>query len=408
LILATFAVFAQESAEEPSLFVTESTYYRVYSEISAQHAEETAEKLDAFIQLFNEYFRFDLDSLQNKLNVRIFADKNSFNEYLQSVIEQTKDNFVYLQFSNLQKSELVGFQQKPETYNTSLVRHGFIQFLKSFVYNPPPWMLKGFAIYFEDSIYDEETKAAELQENLSWLNTLKSIIRGEGAGEDGSAQTLISLARFFNPSEDLLEERPMTYHAQSWGFITFLNGSKNKEYNRLLWDAISVLQPKADLETNIKAIRKKTVDWVNEFLLFNDFKNYILSLKTFPDLVQDGISLYSSGDYSAAEEMLLEAILIDGSHYLPYYYLGLIQYAQQDYSLAEYYYQSARMLGADKALIQYALGVNAFADNRLQDAQQYLQQARNLKPDEYGNKASQLLERISKLEEKEAASTQGM
>ena len=141
-------------------------------------------------------------------------------------------------------------------------------------------------------------------------------------------------------------------------------------------------------------------------MLVNDFKEFILSMKTFPELVQQGIDLYSAGEYDEAEDVLLEAILLDGSHYLPYYYLGLIHYAQKDYSLAEYYYQSALMLGGDNALIQYALGVNSFADSRYEEAENYLMEAKRLSEDKYGEKVATLLERIEEVNKKER--NQGM
>lgn len=419
LIPMTLALFAQETSEGTSsgspagtsgddrnLFVTESTYYRVYSEISTEHARETARKLDGYLKLFNTHFRFNLETLDTKLNVRIFENKERFNDYLQNFIDQEKDNFVYLQFQAVADSELVGFSQKTEQFETSLIRHSFIQFFKSFIKNPPPWMLKGFAIYFEDSYYDKEHQYAVYKENLSWLNTLKNTIRKSSSADTGSDQGLIPLPQFLNPSEKIMQERPRIYHAQSWGFISFLQETDNKNYNRLLWDAISALQPEASMAENISAIGERTFNWVNGFLLFNDFKNYILSLKTFPELVRSGIDLYSAGNLDQAEESFLEAILINGSHHLPYYYLGLIHYTKDDYSLAEYYYQSSLMLGAEKSLIHYALGVNAFADHRLEDATNYLEEAKRISPDEYGEKVDTLLTRIDGLKEKEAS--QGM
>ncbi len=382
--LSISAAFGQE----PSLFVSQSTHYKVYSELSALHAEETAKKMDAFFKLFNETFHFPVDRVNFKMNVRIFSTKERFNNYLEKIIDGKKDSFVYLQYNDPKKSELIGFRQPNENFDESLLRHGCIQFVKSFVKNPPEWILKGFALYFENSTYEKEHQVAVFQENLSWLNTLKSKIRTD------DTEGLIPLQSFLNPSSALLRERGETYHAQSWAVVTFLKSSSNKNYNRLLWDAVSALDPEASENENVRAVNRRSFQWVNTYLLINDFKNYILTMKTFPEVVEEGIELYSAGDYEKAEEVLLEAILLDGSHYLPYYYLGLINYSRKDYSLAEYYYQSSLMLGADKALIHYALGVNAFSNGRMEDAENYLQEAVDLNREKYGEKTTRLLQRI--------------
>jgi tetratricopeptide (TPR) repeat protein len=396
-LFVVFVAAAISSQEEPSLYVTDSTYYKVYSEVSNNHASETAQKMDAFFNLFNSYFHFDPDSLDTKLQVRIFSSKERFNTYLEKIIDARKDNFVYLQYTDPAKSELVGFNQAEDAFTTSLIRHGFIQFIKSFIQNPPEWMLKGFAIYFEKSAYDEDQNKAVFKENLSWLNTLKTLIMEE---------QLLSPRQFLNPRSDVLTNRSQAYHAQAWGFVTFLRNTNKQEYNRILWDSISTLRPDGSKIENVVALNNGVFSWMNDFLLINEFKNYILSMKTFPDLVEEGIELYSLGNYEEAEETLLEAILLDGTHYLPYYYLGLIHYAREDFSLAEYYYQSARMLGADPALIHYAMGVNAFADGRYDNARDHLDQAKELNGAQYEEKADSLLERIEGMELKEGG--QGM
>jgi hypothetical protein len=221
-IFITAAISAQE---EPSLYVTDSTYYKVYSEVSNNHALETAQNMDAFFNVYNSYFHFDPDPLDAKLQVRIFSSKERFNAYLEKIIGARKDNFVYLQYSDPAKSELVGFRQAENVYTTSLIRHGFIQFLKSFIQNPPEWMLKGFAIYFEKSEYDEDQNSAVFKENLSWLNTLKTLIMEE---------ELLPPRQFLNPRSDVLSSRARAFHAQAWGFVTFLRNTNKKEYNRIL------------------------------------------------------------------------------------------------------------------------------------------------------------------------------
>lgn len=393
LLIASGSIFAQT----PSLYVTESDHYRVYSEISTENAENVAMRLEAYAELFNNYLRFDMTKLDAKLNVRIFSAKERFDTYLTSVVETTKNNFVYLQYSSLKKSELVCFSMEDgREFETALIRHAFIQFFKSFIKNPPLWMQQGFAVYFEKSTYDEDHNFAVYKENLGWLETLKSLVGDTSSyTSGGEGPALLTLSKLLEPDSTTLNEKGNIFHAQSWGFIMFLLNSQNKNYNRLLWDAISALQETASENENEQYVYNEAFSWVNEYLLYTDFTTYLTSIKTFPDVVQEGVDLYTLGNYDDAEKAFIKAISLDGSHFIPYYYLGLIHYTKKDYSLAEYYYQSALMLGADQALVYYALGINAFADTRYEDAESYLTQAVELDPDTYGEKTESIFERIN-------------
>lgn len=386
LFLFGLIIGASVFAQSPSLYVTETDNYRVYSEIGEEAADSIAKRLESYLDLFNNYLRFDLNALEAKMNVRIFSDKDRFDEYLMSLVGETRNNFVYIQYSTVKKSELVCYDMRDsQSFESSLIRHSFIQFLKSFVKNPPYWLQQGFAVFFERSNFDAEHQFAVYHENLGWLDTLK-----ERIDED----SFLTLSQLLNPSSSLLRDRNDIFHAQSWGFIMFLLNSENKEYNRLLWDSISALEKEASYDNNVFSVRAQAFQWVNEYLLYTDYTNYISAVKTFPELVNEGVELYALKNYDDAEKAFIRAIALDGSHFIPYYYLGLIHYAGEDYSLAEYYYQSSLMLGAEQALVYYALGVNAFADNRMQDAENYLIEAADLNPDQYEEKVQTIMDRI--------------
>jgi tetratricopeptide (TPR) repeat protein len=388
VVIACIPAFAQS----PQVYLSETDHYRIYSELSAADAKLTASKMEAFLELFNQYMHFDLSRLPAKLNVRIFSSKERFDDYLESLVGQTKDNFVFLQYSTPEKSELLGFSMRNEdAFETSLVRHGFIQFLKTFVRNPPLWIQQGFAVFFEKCDYDEENDFAVYTENLSWLETLGAMIRNDEAGRKPG---LLTMAELLNPSEQILASRADQFHAQAWGLVYFLINSANTDYNRILWDSLSALETEASLEENLDEVRARALQWTDEYLLASDYADFIASIKTFPDLVRDGIDAYEGERYTEAEDAFVKAIALNGNHHIPYYYLGLINYSRGDYSLAEYYYQSSLMLGAEPALIYYALGVNAFSDNRFDDARDYLAQARERDPNAYRKKVSSLLERI--------------
>ena len=107
---------------------------------------------------------------------------------------------------------------------------------------------------------------------------------------------------------------------------------------------------------------KQAFAWLDAARFSKDFYEYITALKTFPQLVDSGISLYEKEEYSDAKIALIKAIAMEDKNYIPYYYLGLIHYNTEDYAMADFYYNSAIQMNGDKAICYYALGVNAFAE----------------------------------------------
>lgn len=390
LILVCGTLAAQS---ENTLYSAESTYYKVYSEVSMTHAEETADQMDSYLEFYNGFFHFDTDSLAGKLRIRIFQDKAGFDEYLSSIISERKDSFVFIQYRDLNRSELVGFIQDEELYHTALVHQGCIQFLKAFIPEPPLWLQKGFAIYLEESRYDEDLGSVVFKPNMGWVETLKRLSGIEATG-DGAVNNLFPLSTFTFIDVETAKSKIETFYAQSWGMISFLAESEDKVYNRMLWDALSVLNPEKDKRENENLVKKASFDWISSRRLQNDFLEYVGEIKTFADLVNDGMEYYSSDMLDASEQAFTQALTLDDGHYLPYYYLGLIRYAKNDYSMAEYYYHSAIQMGGAPGLTYYALGVNAFADLRYDDAVFYLEQAVENDPAGFTEKASSLIERI--------------
>ncbi len=378
---------------EDTLYSAESTYYTVYSEVSQAHAEKTADQMDAYLEFYNGFFHFTTDSLAGKLRIRIFKNKSGFDEYLRSIISETKDSFVFIQYRDLNRSELVGFVQDEDLYQTALVHQGCIQFLKAFIPEPPLWIQKGFAIYLEESRYDEDLGSVVFKPNMGWVETLKQLSGLEAAGDD-AVNSLFPIPTFAFIDVETAKSKIETFYAQSWGMVSFLSESESKTYNRMLWDAVSALDPEKDKRENENLVKKAAFDWVNGRRLQNDFLNYVSEIKTFADLVNDGMEYYSSDMLDASEQAFTQALTLDDGHYLPYYYLGLIRYAKNDYSMAEYYYHSAIQMGGAPGLTYYALGVNAFADLRYDDAKFYLEQAVENDPAGFSEKASGLIERI--------------
>lgn len=388
MLFAAFLAFGQDFQ------VAESTHYKVFIEGNIEQGKIIAAGMDAFFDLYNSFFHFDTSKLPTKLKVRIFKDKAGFDAYLTKIISQTADSFVYLQYSNPEKSELVGFMQEEKAFQTSLIHHGSIQFLKTFIANPPLWLQKGIAVYFEASSYDVEKGIAVYKKNLNWVDTFKKLLAEESTSS-GSSQ-LFPLSTLLSIDVATANTKIDAFYAQSWGLVSFLIESDKKEYNRILWDSISSLKPEASKRDNEIALINNVYRWIDTDIFVKDFENYIKSLKTFPDLVEEGMAYYSQGDLDAAEKSFQKALELESGYYIPYYYLGLISYARKDFPMAEYYYHTAIQMGGDAGLSYYALGVNAYADSRFEDAIFYLAQAKEIDPTGYGVRATNLLSRIQK------------
>lgn len=387
LTLGLSGVFAQSGAFQEA----SSEYYRVFSEVSLAQAQETADMLDAFLELYNQYLHFDLDELDTKLRVRVFSNKSNFDSYLSTLIPQKRDTFVYLQYRDLAKSELLGFYMDDESFEKALVHHGFIQFLKAFVPSPPLWLQKGFAVYLEKSEYNEESATAEFNDNLVWVKTIKNIMAFE------SGYDFIDLDELLKINVDTANRKIESFYAESWALVSFLAESNVKEYNRMLWDTLTALQADATMAANSKIVTEDVFSWVTTDEFYADFQEYMESVKTFPELVKEGMAHYSDGDLEAAESSFLKAIERNEKHDIPYYYLGLINYANKDYSLAEYYYLTSQQMGGELGLTYYALGVNAYADNRFDIAKNYLMRASEADPFAYEEKTQALLQKIEGL-----------
>ncbi|MFW5684590.1 MAG: tetratricopeptide repeat protein [Spirochaetota bacterium] len=376
------------SAQNSTFAEYETENYRVLSELGDEHARETAEKLEALLGLYNDYFHFDVGELPVRLRARFFSSKDRYDTYLERVIDTTRDDFVYLHYSDLAKSELVGYEMDAESFDVSLKHQGLIQFMRAFVPNPPLWLREGFAVYFEEVAFDDELGRAVYRENLAWLETLQSIV-------DGSAGVSpIPLNEMLRLTVDEAREQIEVFYPQAWGMVSFLLNSANRDYNRMIWDSISALEPDASLTENSQAVYEEAFRWEEEQLVIDAFVSYVNDRRSFRTLVQDGIDEYASGELEAAEESFVTALKLREDNFIPYYYMGLINYDRQNYSLADFYYKEALDRGASESLTYYALGVNAYADNRFDDAVAYLEQTISLDPDAYEDKANQLIDRI--------------
>jgi tetratricopeptide (TPR) repeat protein len=365
LVLLTGYAFTQEPASHTS------DHYTVISHVGADHARSTAEMMEAYFSLFESYMHFDPDKLSASLKVRIFSEKEKYDAYLDSLLSEKRDSFVFIQYPDPRKSELVGFYGgNDELYRRRLIHHGFVQYLKSFIANPPLWLQKGFAVYFEHAEYNEDEQKAVFKHNYDWVPTIRKLLQ-ESRQAEGDTRLIPVNSLLYIDSEQANKDLE-AFYAQVWGTIEFLAHSDQKQYNRLLWDSISALKPEVSQQKNEQNVVEQAFTWVSKETLAQDYIDFVQGIETFPELVREGMDRYTAGKLEEAKSAFSKALELRSDHYVPYYYLGLINYDLGDYSMAEYHYHNALDTGGKAPLINYALGVNAYADNRLEDARFYL------------------------------------
>jgi tetratricopeptide (TPR) repeat protein len=385
LVYACTFCFAQDK-----FFASESQHYKVFSQTSQAQADEVARTMEACLALYNGVFHFDLSKLPGKLQVKVFADASGFKNYLNDLTSQPMTDFVFLSYEDPQKSELLAFTKEPDAFLSSLIHQGCVQFIKAFVANPPMWLREGVAIYLEGSSYDPKTSALVFKPNFIWLDTLKAILRGENAHQAIPISDLIGFTK------ETAQEKLDVFYPEAWGLVSFLMASPDKSINRILWDSIGSMAPKASIDDNSQRAQRTAFSWVDSQALQKAFQSYALSLKTVQDLVREGVDFYVKGDLDQAERSFRSSLDLQPDSNISYYYLGLISYSRKDYAGAEKAYVKAGQLGMAGAAVDYALGVNAFAGGNLTEATDRLTKAKESDP-AYAEKVDGLLKRIKAL-----------
>jgi tetratricopeptide (TPR) repeat protein len=374
------------SAAPVSVGTAESSRYSVISDNGQDDAALLSKTLEAYFDLYNAYFHFDESKLSAKLSVHAFANKDAFDAYLTQVLGETKDDFVYLHYNTLAKSQLLLYtKDQKDDYDLSLAHQAFVQYIKAFLPNTPLWIREGFAVYFEQSRYDAKSGKAIYSENLSWLETIKGF---------RADKKLIPVDGFLSMKSEDAYNQLEVFYPESWAFVSFLLQSDSKDSNRFLWDVVSRLSATESADAAQATVVTVAQKWPGLDNLAASFDSYLNGKKTFVELVTEGVGLYNQKSYDAAQKDFVAAQALNPMDYVPPYYLGLIAYYNKSYAVADTFYKKALDLGCDPGIANYALGVNAFAQGLLVDAKAYLTKAKDSSPDVYGPKADEVIARI--------------
>ncbi|MDR0878109.1 MAG: hypothetical protein LBN21_08660 [Treponema sp.] len=370
-------VLCSLSAQEGSRAVpVRSDHYTVLSD--AGDGAQVSRELESRFAVYNRLFRFDTANTAFPLQVRVYRNTETYNNYVSARLGEIRPGAVYLHYNQEGRRELV-INRLSADEGKILPYQAFVQFLRAFIPNPPSWMREGFAIYFSTLTFNDSGEIS-YEENLSWLDTVKKL----GPNAASAEAILLADKQIFPPD----------FQSLSWALVSFFLNSGSDDYFRTITESFMVLSPSATAAENSEAVFRRVGLWNSYDSLSGDYKSYIASRKTFAELIEEGQRAYTSGDKVVAELAFLSALDQKPVHYAPYYYLGLLAYDENNYDMAEQYYHSSIQYGADKALVSYALGVNAASAGRKTDAVNYLRTAAAANPAKYREKAESLIQRL--------------
>ena len=347
--------------------------YQIYSDYSEGETSVLALTLRELFNFYNRYFNFNPDDLDGKLIVRYFSSKERFDRYLRRVVGRSYDHFVYIDYNDLALNELVIYPTN-RNFQRLLVHFSFLQFIESFVNEPPVWLREGFAIYFETTSYNPADQMVQFRENNDLLDNLRNMVANN---------ELVAWEQFlsFRAADILPLNR--SFYPQAWGLVSFLIDHRERNTEQLFQKVIDALDSDADEAQNIANLQEALLSIMPATRLQNLFESYINARPSFRSMIEEGIIRYNNQKLNEAEAIFYQALAFERENHVPYYYLGLVNYEKGEYKTAEHFYMEALMRSNEEreGIIYYALGLNALANNALGKARNYLLQAQDQAPE---------------------------
>ncbi len=345
----------------------------------------------AFRAAFDGMFAFEGSAETHPCTVRVLENRQEFDRYLSSRIGETREQYVFLKYSRPDLSELILYPTPGKTgyaafAGPSLNRQLFLQYLYSFVLEPPLWLRDGFQAWAERLSWNAKEGKVDIAWYSPWLESAKA--RRENENERLSVEALLSATTGSYESARM--------YPQSWAFVAFLTLTDNPGYRRFLHETFALLEGAGrynaeSQQGNTDLVKKRFLRHASYETAERDFGEWLMSQETYSDIVQKGVAEYNAGNHLEAEKKLSQAIEIRPDDPVIPYYLGLVSYATGRYDAARVWYERAITFGADIAAANWALALNALAAKDHASARAYLETARTTNPERYGERAERYL-----------------
>lgn len=373
-----------------------SEHYRFVYPSDLRESREILEAFEALRSSIDEVFRFE--NAGEPLNVLVCPDKAAFDTYIAGILGDTRNQYLFLKYSDPAASHLVVYPAEGKTgYSAfagpALNRQLYLQYLYSRVSEPPLWIRDGFQAYFENAVYDPETGSVTTGSYSPWLETSKALAADQSRKITPS-RIIEALTASFETAD---------FYPQAWSLVSFFMATEKAGYQRFINESLVLLVPPGSASVNTHSQADNTALISLRFAkLFNaetverDFVAWLTGRKTYAQMLQSGMNLYSSGDFSGAREEFKQAHAVHSGDPMLLYYRGLVEYAAKNYVLAGDWYRKALMAGAESSTVNWALALNAIALGNSEEARNFLETARTVNPARYGDKAGRLLNSLPK------------
>lgn len=359
---------AEPTPAETPLAVVTTANYRIESQAGEARAQRLGQILEAFLNQFNSYFLFDLAAKPGAFVVKDFADKASFDAALSAIIPGTRRSFAYLSYRDASQNALYTYVGHSDETG-ALGYQAFVQYLWTFVPNPPTWLQYGFASHFSDFSWNEATGELNPSGRLPYLDLAKSTMGSQAA----------DLAPVLNWNPAVTAGTP-TEEALSWALVHYLLNATGPA-SRLLGNLTAALNPAAPLEANTAALLGRLASYKTPAAFSAELKTFFDAQENFTSLVEKGIQAYRAGQWAQARQWFSQARLLRPSSFLPVYYLGLGAFAQQSWDEAQNLFSEAEALLPPAGLVPLALGMTAFEKKDWPTAKTRLEQAGTENPE---------------------------
>lgn len=371
-----------------SMTLYQSAHYEVEADasLSGTDVEAMVHELEANYTLFSEMFTSAAQRPEGLLHVKIYADKESFNQALAGQRVYNRNNYIYLYYNDPAQNVLMIYPIENENEERAqLARHSFFSYAFDSIPTLPAWLREGLALYYESLIYEEEGKAIVPYNHLYMDDLKKAVSEGPLNLKD-----LMLLTDEGGQFEKNQFEKNLLY---SWGIVNYFMFSDNEGDRSIIEQAVALATKENTQEQNSQTIM--------DFLfsrnpgLETDFTNFLDSQMGYVEMLDAMRTAYAEKEFDRAKNYAESAAQAHPEAYVPVYYLGLIAFENKDYEMAKEQYNKALDLGAPKALIDFVLGyVYYYGDQNYSEATAAFQRAKAEDATRYGQKVDMLLKNL--------------
>jgi hypothetical protein len=250
----------------PTEMRVRSTLFDVTSQSDGSTAEMLLRELELRFEEYNRLFRFNKSQLAGvPLKVRDFSDKAAYDRYVSAKSGGIWNGAIYLHHNQADKRELIINLGSPDI-EQFLPLQSFVQFLKSFIPNPPSWMLLGFEIYFNKLTFNKSIGLIIYKQIFAEFEPAKTLARTH---REPSLQSVF-LADINGEPENFL---PVSCALVSF----FLNAGGNGDYFQAFIESFLQLKSDGSAAQNAQAVFNRITGWTNLQKMHDDYTAYILS-----------------------------------------------------------------------------------------------------------------------------------